>query len=144
MKSTANIEQLIPHRYPFLFVDEITSATQEEIIGITTFNHNNVLLKGSNPETGIVPGTVILESMAQCGGAGVRLLGITNGIFALAHIESVQFFDVGKYGEKVRYEISNLRMSEKIIKHSGKAFFGDTLLMEASWMSIRIDRGSNK
>lgn len=141
MKSTIDIEQLIPHRYPFLFVDEITSATQEEIIGTVMFNHDNVLLQGSNPETGIVPGTIILESMAQCGGAGVRLLGITNGIFALAHIESAQFFDEVKYGEKVRYEISNLRMSEKIIKQSGKAFFGNILLMEASWMSIRIDGG---
>lgn len=77
--------------------------------------------------------------MAQCGGAGVRLLGVTNGIFALAYIETAEFLKGVLFGEQVKFVIRNLRLSEKIIKQSGKAYVGDDIVMEGSWMSIRIE-----
>lgn len=138
MKGTDKIEELIPHRDPFLFVDEILSADEKEIIGIAVFEDSNIFLKGSFPGFGYVPGTILIESMAQCGGAGMRLLGVTKGVFALAQIESAQFYKGVKYGEQVKHIIENLRMSDKIIKQSGKAYVGDELILEASWMSIRI------
>ncbi|MEL1245653.1 3-hydroxyacyl-ACP dehydratase FabZ family protein [Flavobacterium sp. DGU11] len=135
-----NIEELIPHRAPFLFVDEITSVSAEEIIAIKTFdNKADNMLKGSFPDFGYIPGTILIESMAQAGGAGVRLLGITDGIFALVQIESAQFFAGAGFGQQIKYEVKNLRLSEKIIKQQGKAYVGDTLVLEASWMSIKID-----
>lgn len=143
MKGTDKIEELIPHRTPFLFVDKILSADEKEITGVTTFEDSNVLLKGSFPEFNFVPGTILIESMAQCGGAGMRLLGVSKGIFALAQIETAQFYKGVKYGEQVKHVIANLRMSEKIIKQSGKAYVGDDLIFEASWMSIRIDTDSS-
>ncbi|WP_417354081.1 3-hydroxyacyl-ACP dehydratase FabZ family protein [Flavobacterium sp.] len=139
METTTNIEQLIPHRYPFLFVDEIVSAKDNQIIGTVVFDSENLLLKWTFPGAGVVPNTILLESMAQCGGAGVRLLGVNKGIFALAHIEQSAFFAEVKYNHEVRHEITNIRMSEKIIKQTGKAYVGDALVMEATWMSIRID-----
>ncbi|WP_330442658.1 3-hydroxyacyl-ACP dehydratase FabZ family protein [Flavobacterium sp. C4GT6] len=139
METTTNIEQLIPHRYPFLFVDEIVSAKDNQIVGTVVFDSENLLLKWTFPGKGVVPNTILLESMAQCGGAGVRLLGVNKGIFALVHIEQSAFFDVVKYNDEVRHEVTNIRMSEKIIKQTGKAYVGDALIMEATWMSIRID-----
>lgn len=139
MKGTNKIEDLIPHRVPFLFVDEILSADEKEIIGMNVFDNSNVILKSSYLNYNYVPETILLESMAQCGGAGVRLLGISNGIFALVQIETVEFYKAVKYGDQVKHVITNLRMSEKIIKQSGKAYVGDELIFEASWMSLRID-----
>lgn len=134
------IEELIPHRAPFLFVDEILSVSNEEIVAIKTFDDKeNDLLKGSFPGFNFVPGTILIESIAQCGGAGVRLLGVTSGVFALAHIETAQFFKGVEYGMQVKYVIKNLRLSEKIIKQQGKAYIGDDVVLEASWMSIRIE-----
>lgn len=137
-----DIENLIPHRAPFLFVDEIISADKEEIIGIKTFDDTNAILKGSFPELNYVPGTILIESMAQCGGAGVRLLGISNGIFALAYIETAQFFKGVLFNQKVKFVIKNVRLSEKMIKQSGKAYLGDDVVLEASWMCIRIEEGA--
>lgn len=134
------IEELIPHRAPFLFVDEILSVSNEEIVAVNTFDDKeNNLLKGSFPGFNFVPGTILIESMAQCGGAGVRLLGVTNGVFALAHIETAQFLKGVEYGMQVKYIIKNVRLSEKIIKQQGKAYVGDDVVLEASWMSIRIE-----
>lgn len=134
-----DIEKLIPHRAPFLFVDEVTHATAEQIIAIKTFDRTEVDLLGSFVDFGFVPGTILIESMAQAGGAGVRLLEITNGIFALVQIEHAQFFAGVPFGELVTYTIKNARLSEKIIKQSGVAHVNGNLVMEASWMSIKID-----
>lgn len=134
------IEDLIPHRAPFLFVDEILSISREEIVAVKTFNdRENVLLKGSFPEMNIIPGTIVLESMAQCGGAGVRLLGIAEGVFALAHIETAQFFKDVHYDDQVKYNIKNVRLSAKMVKQHGKAYVNNELVMEAAWLSIKID-----
>lgn len=106
---------------------------------MNVFDDSNVILKSSYLNYNYVPETILFESMAQCGGAGVRLLGISNGIFALVQIETAQFYKYVKYGEQVKHVIANLRMSEKIIKQSGKAYVGNKLIFEASWMSLRID-----
>lgn len=135
-----SIEDLIPHRPPFIFLDKLVTVNSEEIVGEKTFDASNPILKGSFPELKCVPGTILLEAMAQCGGAGVRMLGISNGIFALAYIETAQFFGAIRFDEKVRFVIKNVRLSEKMIKQSGKAYFEDNLLLEASWMSIRIEQ----
>lgn len=133
------ITDLIPHREPFLFVDEIVSISPEEIIGVQTFSDKeNPVLKGSFPPD-IIPGTIVLESMAQCGGAGVRLLGIAEGVFALAHIETVKFSGNVRYNEQVKYIIKNVRLSVKMVKQEGKAYINDEVVLEASWLSIKID-----
>lgn len=140
MEKPKNVEELIPHRAPFLFVDEILSANEKEITGVYTFKEEtDAFLKGSFPAMPYIPATILVESMAQCGGAGVRLLGVSKGVFALAQIESAQFYKGVQYGEQVKYIIAIQRMSEKIIKQSGKAYVGDNLILEASWMSIRIE-----
>jgi 3-hydroxyacyl-[acyl-carrier-protein] dehydratase len=133
------IENLIPHRHPFLFVDEIVWASTEEIVAVKTFSDDDNMLKGSFPDMGFVPGTILIESMAQAGGAGVKLLGIAEGIFALVQIESAQFLGGATYDAEVKYVIKNIRLSEKIIKQSGKAYVGDKLILEATWMSIKMD-----
>ena len=134
------IEDLIPHRAPFLFVEEILSISNEEIVGVMTFNDkDNALLKGSFPGFDFIPGTIILESMAQCGGAGVRLLGVAEGVFALAHIETAQFYKGVHYNEQIKYVIKNVRLSAKMVKQEGRAYVNDELILEADWLSIKID-----
>jgi 3-hydroxyacyl-[acyl-carrier-protein] dehydratase len=133
------IEELIPHREPFLFVDKIVSISREEIIGLQTFtDKENPVLKGSFPAD-VIPGTIVLESMAQCGGAGVRLLGIAEGVFALAHIETAKFSGVVRYNEQVKYIIKNVRLSAKMVKQEGSAYVNDVVVLEAAWLSIKID-----
>lgn len=134
-----DIETLIPHRAPFLFVDEITTVDSEKIVGNRTFDNSEQILKGSFPDFKFVPGMIIIESMAQCGGAGVKMLGIAQGLFGLVNIENANFYKGVKFGDKVRYEIKNIRLSEKIIKQSGIAYVDETPVADATWMCVRID-----
>jgi 3-hydroxyacyl-[acyl-carrier-protein] dehydratase len=135
---TQEIENLIPHRSPFIFVDNIESFSNESIIGYKRFDKKDNWLKGSFPEFDFIPGTILIESMAQCGGAGVKLLGITNGIFGLVTIEDAEFYAGAKFTDQIKYVIHNIRLSEKIIKQTGIAYVNEKKILKATWMCLKI------
>lgn len=137
-KPQHHIETLLPHREPFLFVDDILSATREEIVAVKTFESEGSWLRGSFPTFNFVPGTILIESMAQCGGAAIKIMGITDGLFALTTIEHAEFFGGAEYDKPVKYVITNIRLSDKLIKQSGKAYMGNMLVLEAIWMCVRM------
>ena len=85
------IETLIPHRNPFLYIDEIISLSKDEIVGQSVFSDTNTFLKGSFCGTDFVPGVILIEAMAQCGGAGIKKLGLADGLFGLANIENASY-----------------------------------------------------
>lgn len=76
--------------------------------------------------------------MAQCGGAGVKLLGVTDGLFGLVSIEHAEFFAPAKFTDKIKFIIKNIRLSEKMIKQSGVAYIEDVRILEATWMCLKI------
>ena len=134
----SEIERLLPHRVPFLFVDEIDQADKERIIARHVFTEKEFFFAGHFPEYPVVPGVILIETMAQSGGAGLRKLGILpgNALFFLATVDKVKFRRQVQPGDMVRSEIVNLRVSPKMIKQAGKAFVGDELAAEAEWMCL--------
>jgi len=134
----SDIEKLLPHRDPFLFVDEIVEASNEKIVAKHVFTENEFFFKGHFPEYPVVPGVILVETMAQSGGAGLRKLGVMGdgSLFFLATVDKVKFRRQVRPGDEVRSEIVNLRVSPKMIKQSGKAYVGDELAAEAEWMCL--------
>jgi len=134
----SEIESLLPHREPFLFVDEIVEASNEKIVAKHVFTEKEFFFKGHFPEYPVVPGVILVETMAQSGGAGLRKLGVMGGdaLFFLATVDKVKFRRQVRPGDEVRSEIENLRVSPKMIKQSGKAYVGDELAAEAEWMCL--------
>jgi len=134
----SEIEKLIPHREPFLFVDEIIEASNEKISAKHVFTEKEFFFKGHFPDYPVVPGVVLVETMAQSGGAGLRKLGIIGdgALFFLATIDKVKFRRQVRPGDEVRSEIENLRVSPKMIKQRGIAYVGDEVAAEAEWMCL--------
>jgi 3-hydroxyacyl-[acyl-carrier-protein] dehydratase len=136
------ITNLLPHREPFLFVDEIIEASDEKIVTKRVFTENEYFFKGHFPEYPVVPGVILVETMAQSGGAGLRKLGILgdDALFFLATVDKVKFRRQVRPGDEVRCEIVNLRVSPRMIKQQGKAYVitndGSELAAEAEWMCL--------
>ena len=132
------IEQLLPHRAPFLFVDEITQADEKKIVAKHVFTEKEFFFAGHFPEYPVVPGVILIETMAQSGGAGLRKLGILgdDGLFFLASVDKVKFRRQVRPGDEVRSEVENLRISPRMIKQCGKAYVGDEVAAEAEWMCL--------
>jgi 3-hydroxyacyl-[acyl-carrier-protein] dehydratase len=86
----------------------------------------------------VVPGVILIEAMAQSGGAGLKKLGVLGGddLFFLASVDKVKFRRRVCPGEEVRSEITNLRISAKTIKQAGKAYVGNELAAEAEWLCL--------
>jgi 3-hydroxyacyl-[acyl-carrier-protein] dehydratase len=132
------IETLIPHRNPFLYVDEIISLSKNEIIGQSVFSDTNAFLKGSFFEFNFVPGVILIEALAQCGGAGIKKLGLADGLFGLANIENASFFKGVEYGKTFKMAIKNIKITEKYIKQSGSGFVNEDLCITLVWTCVKL------
>ena len=132
-----NIESLLPHRKPFLFVDRLEKYEESEIVGYRKFTDSDFFFQGHFPEYPVVPGVILVETMAQCGGAGVSASGaLGDALFFLASVDKVKFRRQVRPGDEVKMVVTNLRISPKMIKQSGKAFVEDEIAAEAEWLCL--------
>ncbi|MDR0723135.1 MAG: 3-hydroxyacyl-ACP dehydratase FabZ [Treponema sp.] len=133
-----DIKALLPHREPFLFVDAILRADADGIVATHVFTEYEFFFQGHFPQYPVVPGVILIETMAQAGGAGLRKLGVLGGdaLFFLASVDKVKFRRQVRPKEALRMEIQNLKVSAQMIKQAGKAYVGDELAAEAEWLCV--------
>ncbi len=138
MALTKDIKSLLPHREPFLFVDEILSADEKGSVCIKRFTGDEFFFQGHFPQYPVVPGVLLVETMAQAGGAALSFQKVfsEDSLFFLATVDKVKFRNQVRPGDTLRLEIENLRVSANMIKQRGKAYIGDILAAEAEWMCL--------
>ena len=122
-----------------MFVDELLFADKGEIIGVKTYDESFPYYLTCSQQRKIVPSVILIESLVQCGGAGVTKLGIVEkGLWGLASIEKAQFRDVVEPNATVRMVVKNLKISTKILKQTGVSFCAERAILKASWFCLRF------
>ena len=107
-------------------------------MGSYTFKQTHKVFQGQSDST--VPQLLLLESIIQCGGAGVRKTGFTNGLFALVKIEWVNFLEPVAFDQMVTYKIKNIQLKEGLIHQKGEGYIDEKPVLEASWSTVRIKK----
>ena len=139
-----DITSLLPHRDPFLFVDRIEKADADEVVAYRKFTGREPFFAGHFPEYPVVPGVLLIETMAQCGGAGLRQASGGTGLFFLAAVEKAKFRRQVRPGDEVRCVVKNLRVSKSMLRQAGKAYVGEELAAEAEWLCLVGDAPAPK
>ena len=132
------IRGMLPHRPPFLLVDRIFHIDEDSIAGIKNVTSNEPFFVGHFPEEPVMPGVLIVEAMAQCGGI-LALSAVPdpeNYSTYFMKIDGVRFKRKVVPGDTLQFE---LRLAEPIrrgiVIMEAKAFVGGQLATEATLMA---------
>ncbi|MDX9868111.1 MAG: 3-hydroxyacyl-ACP dehydratase FabZ [Kiritimatiellia bacterium] len=132
-----SVEELLPHRKPFLFVDRLLYFDQKNYVAEVTYGADMWFFKGHFPEYPVVPGVILIETIAQCGGAGLVASGlIQNGVFLLVGVDNAKFRRQVRPGDTLRMEVENQRVNKRMAIQHGKAYVGDELAVEADFRCV--------
>jgi UDP-3-O-[3-hydroxymyristoyl] N-acetylglucosamine deacetylase/3-hydroxyacyl-[acyl-carrier-protein] dehydratase len=142
------ISEILPHRYPFLLVDRIMSLEiDKKIVGLKNVTMNEPFFQGHFPGQPVMPGVLIIEAMAQCGGI-LMLNSIENLKDTLAFFSTI---DKAKFrrpvvpGDQLVMEVEQVSKRRNIIQIRGRAFVDGQLAAEAEMMAAVVPRnGASK
>ena len=91
----AEVRKVLPHREPFLFIDEVIEVNQDSIVAKRFFSPNEDFFKGHFPNFPIVPGVLVLEAMAQSSALlGSHIMSQSaneKSIYLLCGVDKVRF-----------------------------------------------------
>ena len=139
------IVKLIPHRSPFLFIDELKDIKKlKTATGVKTFLPNESFFKGHFPDKPVVPGVILVEMMAQTAAALIAYSireETFDKIVYLMNIESSKFRKPVFPNEKILASVEALRSKGRVWRFKGETF--DTYenkVCEAKWSAMIMDK----
>jgi 3-hydroxyacyl-[acyl-carrier-protein] dehydratase len=136
------IQEILPHRYPFLLVDRIEELEPERIVGIKNVTINEPFFPGHFPDFPVMPGVLIVEAMAQVAGVLVlsQMPDRKNKLVLLATIEEAKFRRPVRPGDQLRIEMKMGKRKATIAKMSGIATVDGIVVAEATMLCKLADR----
>ena len=137
------IMAILPHRYPFLLIDRVLEITpKQRIVAVKNVTINEPFFQGHFPGYPIMPGVLIVEAMAQAGGALLltEIPDRADKLMVFTGIEEAKFRRPVTPGDQVRFEVDVLQWRSRAVKMQGKAFVDGKLTCEAVIMCQLVPR----
>ena len=134
------IKEIIPHRYPFLFLDSI-KIIEKGIsgIGYVNFSEDVDFFKGHFPGNPIVPGVIIVEALAQAAGivAGLKYIKEKRTVLFMS-ISSAKFRKSVKPNENLSLHIQKMNQVKNAYKFFGLAKIDTKIVTESVFTAMII------
>jgi len=141
------IQEILPHRYPFLLVDRVTDIVAHETLNAyKNVSISENIFQGHFPGHPIYPGVMILEGMAQAGGIlAFKSMDMTKEeaaqkVVYFMSIDKAKFRSPVKPGDRLEYRISVIKQKGAIWVLKGEAFVDDKMVSEAELKAMIVDK----
>jgi 3-hydroxyacyl-[acyl-carrier-protein] dehydratase len=122
------IEKYLPHRYPFLLIDRVLSYSLEPelcLTGIKNVTANEPFFTGHFPGNPVMPGVLIVESMAQACGMLAHISAAAQGrkgrLYYLVKVDKARFSKIVKPGDQLELVVSQKRIVRGMGQYTGQA-----------------------
>ena len=138
-----DIMGILPHRYPFLFIDRILEVERKKrIVAIKNVTINEPFFQGHFPGFPIMPGALVVESIAQAGGTLLlpEVPDRQNKLMVFTSIERAKFRRPVLPGDQLRIEINVLNWRSRAVKMEGRVTVDGQLACEAIVMCQLVPR----
>ena len=137
------IQKFLPHRYPFLLIDKVVEMERlKRIVAIKSGTINEAFFQGHFPGKPVMPGVLILESMAQAGGLLLlqEIPDRDRKLLYLASMNIVKFRRPVVPGDQLRVEVDILAWKGDRCKIQAEAYVDGSLAAEATLLCLMVDR----
>lgn len=137
-----SILKSLPHRFPFLLVDRVIQyVPMESIIAIKNVTINEPFFQGHFPERPVMPGVLMIESLAQAAAilAYLSMQGTNEagGLYLFAGVDHVRFRRIVEPGDQLRLEVKLLQKRASLWRLDAKAYVENDLACQAEILSAR-------
>jgi 3-hydroxyacyl-[acyl-carrier-protein] dehydratase len=120
------IKNYLPHRYPFLLIDRVLSATEgESLVALKNVTYNEPFFEGHFPSRPVMPGVLIMESLAQAcaifASLGREDINTQNRVYYFTGIDKARFKRPVEPGDQLIFEVELIRKIKNMWKCKGVA-----------------------
>jgi len=137
------IQKILPHRYPFLLIDRVIEIQRKQrIVALKNVTVNEPFFAGHFPGFPIMPGVLMVEAMAQAGGALLltEIPDREHKLMVFTGIERARFRRPVTPGDQVKIVVDVLAWRSTAVRMQGEAFVGEKLVAEAVITCRLVDR----
>jgi len=136
-----DIRQVLPHRYPYLMIDRVLEQDKEHVIAVKNVTINEPFFQGHFPEPfqAIMPGTLILEAMAQ---TAAFLLAGRSELGFLVRVDKARFRRKVIPGDQLILSASRLRQRDRLLQIEAEASVNNEIAATATISILVEDKGN--
>ena len=139
------IKKLIPHREPFLYIEELENIEKlKKATGIKNFTNEDKFFDGHFPRHPVVPGVILIEMLAQTAAALIAF-SLRNETFDkivyLMNVESSKFRNPVFPGEKIFANVQALRSKGRVWRFEGESLCEEgKIVCNSKWSAMIMDK----